>query len=169
MLKYSLETKLKVVKEVLELGMSYRDAAKLFHIAKSAIQRWVVHYEKHGVDGLTSKSKTYSSDFKVHVVEYMHENNMSFCEGALHFGLPSDATVGVWDRIYREEGPEALCKNNREEKSTMVKDESKKPKIENMSEEDLIAEVKRLRMENEYLKKLNALVQAKEKSAKKTK
>lgn len=37
------------------------------------------------------------------------------------------------------------------------------------TEEDLIAEVQRLRMENEYLKKLNALVQAREKSARKIK
>ncbi len=35
--------------------------------------------------------------------------------------------------------------------------------------EDLLAEVQRLRMENEYLKKLNALVQKREKSEKKTK
>lgn len=169
MYKYSLETKIKVVKEVLELGMSYRDAENTFRISKSIIQRWVVRYEKYGVDGLTKKSRTYSGDFKVHVVEYIHENNMSFCEGAVHFGIPGDSIVGIWDRIYREGGPEALRTENRGRKSTMVKDENKKPKIENMSEEDLIAEVKHLRMENEYLKKLNALVQAKEKSAKKTK
>lgn len=35
----------------------------------------------------------------------------------------------------------------------------KKKKISNENEEDLIEEVQRLRMENEYLKKLNALVQ----------
>ena len=35
--------------------------------------------------------------------------------------------------------------------------------------EDLLAEVQRLRMENEYLKKLNALVQEREKSRKPTK
>ena len=33
------------------------------------------------------------------------------------------------------------------------------PKFEPKENEDLIAEVQRLRMENEYLKKLNALVQ----------
>lgn len=37
------------------------------------------------------------------------------------------------------------------------------------SPEALQAEINRLRMENEYLKKLNALVQTKEKSPKKTK
>ena len=35
----------------------------------------------------------------------------------------------------------------------------KKKKLEKNVEEDLIDEVQRLRMENEYLKKLNALVQ----------
>ena len=34
-----------------------------------------------------------------------------------------------------------------------------KKKINQQTEEDLIAEVQRLRMENEYLKKLQALVQ----------
>lgn len=35
--------------------------------------------------------------------------------------------------------------------------------------EDLLAEVQRLRMENEYLKKLNALIQEREKLEKPTK
>jgi transposase len=35
----------------------------------------------------------------------------------------------------------------------------KNKKLDKTVEEDLIAEVQRLRMENEYLKKLNALVQ----------
>ena len=40
------------------------------------------------------------------------------------------------------------------------------PKFEPKENEDLIAELQRLRMENEYLKKLNALVQEREKSKK---
>ena len=40
----------------------------------------------------------------------------------------------------------------------MKKKDSKK-KLPKQTEEDLIAEVQRLRMENEYLKKLQALVQ----------
>ncbi|AST57761.1 CenpB-type DNA-binding domain [Thermoanaerobacterium thermosaccharolyticum] len=45
----------------------------------------------------------------------------------------------------------------------------KKTKINKEAEEDLITKVQRLRMENEYLKKLNALIQEKEKSTTKTK
>lgn len=48
-------------------------------------------------------------------------------------------------------------------------DTDKKTKITKIVEEDLIAEVQRLRMENEYLKKLNALIQEREKSLKQTK
>ena len=169
MIKYSLETKQKAVKDVLELGMSAIAVAKLLHTSKTVVLRWVKRYEKFGVDGLSMKSGSYTGDFKVHVVEYIQETGLSFFQGAAHFGIPNDTTVGIWNRIYREEGPEALYRNNKGRKPKIMKDTDKTPKIDDLSEVDLIAEVKRLRMENEYLKKLNALVQSKEKSAKKTK
>ena len=50
-----------------------------------------------------------------------------------------------------------------------MKKESKKNKPAEGSIEALQAEIERLRMENAYLKKLNALVQNKEKSPNKTK
>ena len=49
------------------------------------------------------------------------------------------------------------------------KNNPKKPKISKEIEEDLIGEVQRLRMEVDYLKKLNALILEKEKSPKGTK
>lgn len=169
MSKHSLDTKLKAVHDVLELGMSAGAVAKSLHTAKVVIQNWVARYEEFGVDGLSMKSGTYSGDFKVNVVEYMRKNSMSIFRAAVHFGIPSNATVGNWERIYLEEGPQALHKDNRGRKREVTKGKAKKPKMDKQVEEDLIAEVQRLRMENEYLKKLNALVQAKEKSAKKTK
>lgn len=50
----------------------------------------------------------------------------------------------------------------------MKKDTKKTQPVEG-SQEALLAEIKRLRMENAYLKKLNALVQEKEKLQNKTK
>ena len=47
------------------------------------------------------------------------------------------------------------------------KNKAEKKTLEN--NEDLLEEVQRLRMENAYLKKLNALIQEREKSAKQTK
>ncbi len=51
----------------------------------------------------------------------------------------------------------------------MGKKNSSKPKKNVNENEDLLAEVQRLRMENEYLKKLNALVLEREKSEQKKK
>jgi transposase len=169
MAKYSLETKLKAVNDVLELGMSSGAVAKLLNTDKSVVRRWVTRYEELGVEGLSMKSGTYSGDFKVRVVQYIHENGASLFSAAVHFGIPSQSTVSKWERIYWEEGPQALYKDNRGRKRKMPKDKIQKPKMDKKAEEDLMAEVQRLRMENEYLKKLNALVQAREKSAKKTK
>lgn len=166
MAKHSLEVKIKAVNDVLELGMSACAVAKGLNTVHSVVQRWVALYEKFGVEGLHMKSKTYTGDFKVHVVEYIHENGLSLFQGAVHFGIPSDSTVGKWDHIYFEDGPEALYRDNRGRKAKVKKD---KPNAHSSKDEDLIAEIQRLRMENEYLKKLNALVQAREKSAKKTK
>ena len=53
-------------------------------------------------------------------------------------------------------------KDNRGKLSANGKKRGRPPKLDKKVEEDLIAENQRLRMENEYLKKLNALVLAEE-------
>jgi transposase len=119
----------------------------------------VKRYELHGVEGLILKHRIYTGDFKQHVIEYMHVNHLSVFETAVLFGIPSDTTVGEWERIYCEEGSTALYRDSRGRKRTMSSDKPKKQKAKNGADEDLLAEVERLRMENAYLKKLNALVQ----------
>ncbi len=135
---------------------------------KAQLRRWVHLYEQHGAEGLFKVSATYSGEFKIHVVEYMHEKQMSIIETANHFCIPNHSTVIKWERIYYEEGPEALLEERRGRKN-MGKKNSSKPKKNVNENEDLLAEVQRLRMENEYLKKLNALVLEREKSEQKKK
>ena len=65
------------------------------------------------------------------------------------FGIQSDATVAKWERIYYEQGKEALYEERRGRSKPMPK--KKKTIKEVNSNEDLLAEVQRLRMENEYL------------------
>ena len=69
-------------------------------------------------------------------------------------------TVQRWERIYLEAGAEGLMKDRRGRacKATGAR-KGRPPKLEKRVEEDLIAEKQRLRMEIEYLKKLDALVQ----------
>lgn len=162
--KYSDEFKLKVVEEYLSGAFGGITAlAKKYGIHHSEIGKWVNQYNEHGVTGLASKDGIYDGDFKRHVVEYMHTHNLSAKATAIHFGIVSHSTVLRWERIYYEDGPEALLEERRG-RNNMGKKRGRKPKKNVNENEDLLQEVQRLRMENEYLKKLNALVQEREKS-----
>lgn len=99
----------------------------------------------------------------------MHQNSLSVRATAAHFGIQGLVTVSKWERIYYEEGKEALYEERRGRSSKMSMKKPKKSKKNVEENEDLLAEVQRLRMENEYLKKLNALVQEREKSEQKKK
>jgi transposase len=158
MSKYSSEFKLEVVKYYLENNVGYQPTADHFGVAYSPVVRWVRKYKENGYTGLMKNQKTsYSGDFKQYVVEYMHNNHFSANETAIQFNLAGDYIVNKWERIYYEEGPQALCEERRGRSKNMS---SKPRKNKNVNEnEDLLEEVQRLRMENEYLKKLNALVQ----------
>ena len=69
-------------------------------------------------------------------------------------------TVKRWERIYLEEGAEGLMKERRGTAcSAGGTRKGRPPKLDKKVEEDLIAENQRLKMEIEYLKKLDALVQ----------
>ena len=168
MSKYSLETKFEVVQFILEGKNSQKEAVRHFGIAKGMIQMWVAAYLHHGLEGLALKNRSYTGDFKVSVIEYMHKNGLSARQTAAEFNIPSFTTVCTWERIYLEEGATALDIDKRGSSAkTDTDNKLKKPKLNKGIEEDLIAEVQRLRMENEYLKKLNALIQEKEKLPKK--
>ncbi len=95
-------------------------------------------------------NKRYTPEFKIKVVETMHREKLSYRETARQFDI-SNSRVTAWERIYLEEGADGLYAERRGRKST-----GRPPKIK--KEEDLIAEIQRLRAENAYLKKLNALV-----------
>ena len=167
--KYSDEFRLQVIGDVLDgrFGGCKRVAHK-YNLHPSIVERWVGLYKIHGINGISSPKGSYDGEFKVHVVEYMHNNGMSLTEAANHFCIPSKATVAKWERIYYEEGHDALLEERRG-RNKMKKKSPSKPKKNVNENEDLLAEVQRLRMENEYLKKLNALVLEREKSEQKKK
>jgi transposase len=94
------------------------------------------------------------------VVETMRKEKLSQYQVSDRF-LVSRHAVQQWERIYLEEGPEGLYIERRGRKST-GRPKKLKPEVE----EDLIAEVQRLRAENAYLKKMRALVLEEERRGK---
>jgi len=167
--KYSLETKIAVVSYVLKENHSKRSAVREFKIDRNMIRQWVNAYENHGLEGLTTKNNFYSGYFKVNVVKYMLENGLSAYMTAAEFNIPYSSTVSKWRRIYLTQGEDALKKKNKDESISIGKIDKENPKMAKEEKKRLLAEIKQLKMENDYLKKLNALVQEREKSAKETK
>ena len=113
------------------------------------------------------KQKKYSAEFKIGVIIDMREHHLSYNETVRKYWDISKGQehnyqkqIQRWERIYLEEGAEGLMKERRGRSvSTEGKKRGRPPKLDKQVEEDLIAENQRLRMEIEYLKKLDALVQ----------
>ena len=110
-------------------------------------------------------NKRYTGEFKQKVVETMTQEKLSYKEAARQFEVGDDKRVAAWERIYLEEGAEGLYIERRGRGSTGRPPKQLKPEVE----EDLLAEVQRLRAENAYLKKLNALVAERVRQEKKRK
>ena len=109
----------------------------------------------------------YSAEFKIGVIMDMREHHMGYRETVRKYWDVSKGqeanyknAVQRWERIYLEEGAEGLMKERRGRVcSASGTRKGRPPKLDKKVEEDLIAENQRLRMEIEYLKKLDALVQ----------
>ena len=84
------------------------------------------------------------------VVETMKKEHLSIYAAMQEFGINDHKIIERWERIYLEEGPEGLAIERR--------GRSSKGRLPKQVEEDLLAEVQRLRAENDYLKNLQALV-----------
>ena len=87
------------------------------------------------------------------VVETMKKEHLSIYAAMQEFGINDHKIIERWERIYLEEGPEGLSVERRGRSST-----GRSKKLPKEVEEDLLAEVQRLRAENDYLKNLQALV-----------
>jgi len=98
-------------------------------------------------------NKRYTPEFKQRVVEAVMKEGLSYQEAARVYEVDGHDRIQSWERIYLTEGPEGLAIERRGRGST-----GRPKKLPKEVEEDLLAEVQRLRAENDYLKNLQALV-----------
>ena len=101
--------------------------------------------------------RKYNGTQKVEIIKRIHRENLSFKGASREYGI-SDRTLRDWERIYWEEGEEALLLERRGRAcAASGTQKGRKPKLDKQVEEDLIAENQRLRMEIDYLKKIECL------------
>jgi transposase len=156
MKRYSKEEKLDAIRAV-EAGDSILSVAKRYGISKSVLHWSLQNYQEHGEEGVSSKGQSWSQDQKIETVKYMLENHLSYSRIGILFGV-SDKTIKEWEHRYLEKGIEGLKNKKKSRKPRVQKPKPPKTRLEELEEENL-----NLRIENEYLKKLNALVAEREK------
>ena len=142
-----------------EAGDSIASVARQFGMSTEVVARSVNLYREEGVSGFLAKKASYSVAQKLEVLKFMHSQGMSQEEAAVKFGIRGSATIWEWERRYLENGMEGLTPKKKGRRPRVPK-----PKAPLTPYEQLLAE-------NEYLKKLNALVaerEAREKQNKKT-
>ena len=161
MSKYSTELKLEVIEAWKERILSTNEIINKYNISHQTLRRWVSEYTSNGVDGIVRNptNRTYTGEFKQTVVENMRKNGLSQSETSRKY-LIGRSQIQQWERIYLEKGVDGLYAEKRRRSLNSINAKPKNILNKNV-EEDLIAENQRLRMENEYLKKLNALIQVK--------
>jgi len=166
MAKLSAEEKIQAVKMYLEGIESQDTVAKRLGVTKSILQTWIRQYQHHGEASFKKGYTAYSADYKLRVLNYIFEHGTSIREAAAIFNIPTHSLLSRWKKELETQGVDAL--NSKKKGRPSMKKEKHPAPVEG-SVEALQAEVERLRMENAYLKKLNALVQSKEKLRSKTK
>ncbi len=169
--KFSLDEKLKAIHRYQNGTEGVKSIAKSLRINHETLRMWIRQYEYHGVKAFEKSYTAYTKTFKLDVLTYINENGTSPNEAAVIFNIPSPRIIRKWRIQFNEDGMDGLKskKKGRPLMKNTNKNMTKKLEPGDESVEALQAELERLRMENDYLKKLNALVQNKEKSPNKTK
>lgn len=156
MAKYTKEFKFKVVQYVLKEKHGVKTAKKHFGLhSHGDIVKWVNKYLEHGEKGLERNNDKYDSNFKISVVKYMQENNLSLTRTAIHFNLSGAKIVAKWLKAYED----GKLKAKEREEEIMPRKTNKDKENKDIATQKLLEENEYLRAENAYLKKLNALVQ----------
>ena len=120
------------------------------------------------------KNRKYSPEFKISCIIDMRSNHLSYAETVRKYWDVSTSIdsnnyrsqLKLWERIFLEEGEAGFYIERRGRTTKMDNpNKGKKKKLDKQLKQDLIAEnqqlkerIEQLEMENEYLKKLDALV-----------
>ncbi|ANC20688.1 transposase [Bacillus cereus] len=170
MAKFTADEKIQIVLRYLNGNESYGEMGRSLGISDTIILNWVNQYKQNSLESFLKRCTNYTQQFKLDVLNFMIENGMSLFETAAIFNIPAPSTISVWKKQLEIQGIDAL-QSKKKGRPSMKKDSNKQVKqaLAEGSVEALEARIKQLEMENEYLKKLNALVQNKEKSQNKTK
>ena len=134
MSKYETSIKIKVIKEYEKNNISQSELSKKYKIPQTTISNWIKWYMDNGIEGVSKKlkNKSYTSKFKLFVLQYKKTNNLTFRETAVKFDITNDSIIVNWQRKYDEYGLDGLNSKTKGRKPKMKKSltiEKKRKKI----------------------------------------
>ena len=153
-MKLTNEKKIELYKER-QNGKTHISLSKKYDFSESECRYLVCLIKRHGVDILDRDTKTYyTNEFKEMLVNKVLVENHTMHALSLEYGLKNSGILKNW--VFQYKKKEYTCVSLKQGKITMPQ----KPKKDNNLTrlEQLEKEVEYLRAENEYLKKLDALV-----------
>ena len=161
--KYDYAFKLECVELVLKKHYSESYVSKLKQIPRWNIRKWVSFYRGYGDIGLLPRiNQSYSAEFKLNVLRTIKKESLSLMDSGIRFNIPNIAIISKWKKDFANFGIEGLKSKSKGRPISMSDYKRKKRKSDKplTREEELLNENERLRCENELLKKLDALIQA---------
>ena len=168
MSKLTREDKIEIYKRRVK-GETISSLAKSFNVRKSNIEYLIALIKRHGYNILRNdKNRLYSKEFKLQTIARILINHESINSVALDIGLASASILYNWISKFKENGYNVIEKRKGRKTKSMTKPKkinkilSEKDRIKQLEKENLY-----LKAENEYLKKLRALVQERELKEKK--
>jgi transposase len=174
MTKFDDAFKRKVVQEYFSGASGTEALGRKYGVGRTTLRRWISGWERHGQDGLNKKHTAYSAEFKLHVLEHRQRHGLSYSQTGVMFDLREAGAIARWERQYHEGGFEALKPRRKGRPPNMPTPKqppqpASEPTQDERSREDLLKENEYLRAEVAYLKKLDALLRAKEQASPKKK
>ena len=136
-------------------GYGYRSAATALALPPGTVRQWSCTYESLGLEGLLvmgSSHSRYTFEQKVAAANAVVDEGMRIADAMAEFGIASRSAIQKWCRDYREGGEDALRPKPKGRRKGSVA-----PPKELTREQELEIQVRKLRAENAYLKKLEAL------------
>lgn len=165
MSKYTKAFKLEVVKKALTGTSGAKRLAAIYGAHHTSIQRWVDSYRSNGNSSFNKSYTCYSSSFKVSVLKHMTRHKRSLRQTSTHFKIPAISSILQWQKLYNQGGITALEPRPRGRPAMAQRLKPFKPTnkpVEEMTQAELMREVQYRRAETAYLKKLEAVLQARE-------
>jgi transposase len=173
MTKYDEQFKYQVVNAYLRGDVGFDALAARHGINRGMLQRWVEAYRAHGRAGLQSKYSSYDAQFKLRVLQHMWRDELSLRKVSALYDIRDAGSVARWARLYDAGGINALTPRPRGCLRQMTASQPDQPTeaqaLDTRPREELLKEIEYLRAEVAYLKKLDALLQAKKQAAQKKK